>query len=242
MEDKVLAQIDEYEEFLKEYEEESEEDDGPAGLQLDGVPFKAFTPKIRERIEKLGSIESMTLNNCKLNSLDNLPKIESLTKLDLSDNKINGKDLEKLCIYPKLESLMCAGSNVKTQDELRLLKPLTKLVQQDLFNSPVTNVENYREEVFKIFPELLILDFKNKDGEEVNESDDEDDEDDEEDEEGEQGEDGEEGEESGVEEVEDYDKEDGFIVDDEEEENGKHALELNDGEEENGNHKKVKEN
>lgn len=53
-----MAQINEYEEFLKEYMEESapeeeEGEDGPPGLQLDGVPFKNFTPKIKERIGML---------------------------------------------------------------------------------------------------------------------------------------------------------------------------------------------
>jgi len=64
MEDKVLAKIDEYEEFLKNYldeeYEEEEDEEGPPGLQLDGVPFKGFTPSIKARIEKLEHFDSMS--------------------------------------------------------------------------------------------------------------------------------------------------------------------------------------
>lgn len=50
----VLSKIDEYEEFLKEYNQEEFDDDdeeeGPPPLQVDDVPFKSFTPKIKARI------------------------------------------------------------------------------------------------------------------------------------------------------------------------------------------------
>jgi hypothetical protein len=50
----VLSKIDEYEEFLKEYNQEEFDDDdeeeGPPPLQVDDVPFKSFTLKIKARI------------------------------------------------------------------------------------------------------------------------------------------------------------------------------------------------
>jgi Leucine-rich repeat (LRR) protein len=98
----------------------------------------------------------MTLTNCKLVSLDHLPKVESLTKLDLSDNKISGADLKNLTIYGNLTSLFLSGNNIKTLEEIETLKPIKNLIHLDFFNCAVSNLDNYRTKVFEIFPELLV--------------------------------------------------------------------------------------
>ena len=78
----------------------------------------------------------------------------------MSDNKISGSELEKLAIYNNLETLHLAANNVKTLKEVEKLKSLEKLVLLDFFNCPVTNEDNYREEVFKMFPNLEVCFYK----------------------------------------------------------------------------------
>lgn len=68
-----------------------------------------------------------------------------------------------------------------------LQKKLPQLKSLDLFNCEVTNLDNYRESIFKLLPQLTYLDGFDIDDCEASDSDGEDDGVDDEDEEGEQG-------------------------------------------------------
>lgn len=70
---------------------------------------------------------------------------------------------------------MSLGSNeINTIDELKELSPLKELIQLDLSGTDVANLENYRKDVFELFPKLQILDNLDKDGNSIEYSDDED--------------------------------------------------------------------
>lgn len=55
---------------------------------------------------------------------------------------------------------------------------MTELKNLDLGDNPITNVAGYRDGVFEIFPNLLVLDNFTKEGEEYQSEDEEEDEDD----------------------------------------------------------------
>ncbi|KAL1023780.1 hypothetical protein UPYG_G00046020 [Umbra pygmaea] len=155
------------------------------------------------------NLEFLSLINVGLLSVSNLPKLGKLKKLELSDNRISsGLDVlaEKL---PNLTHLNLSGNKLKDISTLGPLKKLDNLKSLDLFNCEVTNLNDYRESVFKLLPQLTYLDGYDMEDREASDSDGEvDGVDDDDDEEGEE-EDEEEGEE------EDFDEED-----DEEEEEG----------------------
>lgn len=51
-----------------------------------------------------------------------------------------------------------AANNVKELSELEVLKGLEDLKNLDLVGNPVTDLDGYREKIFEIFPELVVLD------------------------------------------------------------------------------------
>jgi len=60
--------------------------------------------------------------------------------------------------------------------DIERLAKLDKLIQLDLYGCPISEKPTYREQLFKLFPNLQILDNKDKDGNEVDyEEEDEDD-------------------------------------------------------------------
>ncbi|XP_073719934.1 acidic leucine-rich nuclear phosphoprotein 32 family member B isoform X4 [Misgurnus anguillicaudatus] len=175
------------------------------------------------------NLEFLSLINVGLLSVSNLPKLGKLKKLELSDNRISGGlDVlaEKL---PNLTHLNLSGNKLKDISTLEPLKKLDHLKSLDLFNCEVTNLNDYRESVFKLLPQLTYLDGYDMDDQEASDSDgeadgdgvDDDDDDDEEgfDEEGEEEED-EDGEEEEFDEEDDDDDDEVEGEEDEEDASG----------------------
>ncbi|XP_043521668.1 acidic leucine-rich nuclear phosphoprotein 32 family member A isoform X1 [Frieseomelitta varia] len=103
------------------------------------------------------ALESLSLINVGLTSLKGFPKLSSLKKLELSDNRISG-GLNLLQSSPKLTHLNLSGNKIKDLDTLQPLKEFKNLKNLDLFNNEVTNLDNYREKVFSLIPSLRCLD------------------------------------------------------------------------------------
>uniref|UniRef100_A0ABI7WUU0 Acidic leucine-rich nuclear phosphoprotein 32 family member n=1 Tax=Felis catus TaxID=9685 RepID=A0ABI7WUU0_FELCA len=160
---------------------------------------KSNDGKIEGLTAEFVNLEFLSLINVGLISVSNLPKLPKLKKLELSDNRIfGGLDMlaEKL---PNLTHLNLSGNKLKDISTLEPLKKLEYLKSLDLFNCEVTNLNDYRESVFKLLPQLTYLDGYDREDREAPDSDaevdgvDEEEEDEEgEDEEDEEDEDGEE--------------------------------------------------
>ncbi|KAG8127214.1 hypothetical protein E2320_022278 [Naja naja] len=89
------------------------------------------------------NLEFLSMINVQLNSISNLPKLNKLRKLELSDNRISG-GLEVLAEKtPNLTQLNLSGNKIK---EISTLEPL------------VTTLINYRESIFTLLPQLIYLD------------------------------------------------------------------------------------
>ncbi|XP_059367329.1 acidic leucine-rich nuclear phosphoprotein 32 family member A-like isoform X2 [Carassius carassius] len=194
--------------------------------------------KIEGLTDEFEELEFLSTINVGLTSVANLPKLNKLKKLELSDNRISGglEVLAEKC--PNLTHLNLSGNKIKDLSTIEPLKKLESLKSLDLFNCEVTNLNDYRENVFKLLPQLTYLDGYDKEDKEAPDSDaeayveglddDEDDEDEGEEEEYDEDaapgdEDEEEGEEDDEEEGEEEEEED--ISGEEEEEE-----DLNDGE------------
>ncbi|XP_029622190.1 acidic leucine-rich nuclear phosphoprotein 32 family member B isoform X3 [Salmo trutta] len=145
--------------------------------------------KIEGLTAEFVNLEFLSLINVGLISVSNLPKLGKLKKLELSDNRISGGlDVlaEKL---PNLTHLNLSGNKLKDISTLEPLKKLDSLKSLDLFNCEVTNLNDYRESVFKLLPQLTYLDGYDVEDREASDSDGEVDgvdDDDDEDEEGEE--------------------------------------------------------
>ena len=107
------------------------------------------------------NLVKLTMNNVGLTSLENLPELRSLKKLELTDNKISGC-LKFLKSCPKLRNLNLASNKIKNFNELRPLRKLRKLKILDLYKNDVQMIRNYRERVFYLIPSLKFLDGFNR--------------------------------------------------------------------------------
>ncbi|XP_030396345.1 acidic leucine-rich nuclear phosphoprotein 32 family member B isoform X1 [Gopherus evgoodei] len=156
------------------------------------------------------NLEFLSMINVNLLSVSNLPKLNKLRKLELSDNRISG-GLEVLAERtPNLTHLNLSGNKIKDINTLEPLKKLPNLHSLDLFNCEVTMLINYRESMFALLPQLTYLDGFDADDQEAPDSDPEADGDGLDDE---YDENGEEGEEEDDDEEDELDEE---VIDDEE--------------------------
>ncbi|KAI1889417.1 hypothetical protein AGOR_G00162660 [Albula goreensis] len=103
-------------------------------------------------------LEFLSTINVGLTSVANLPKLAKLKKLELSDNRISGglDVLAERC--PNLTHLNLSGNKIRDLSTMEPLKKLVSLRSLDLFNCEVTNLSDYRENVFKQLPQLTYLD------------------------------------------------------------------------------------
>ncbi|GFU94227.1 acidic leucine-rich nuclear phosphoprotein 32 family member A [Trichonephila clavipes] len=118
------------------------------------------------------NLVNLSLINVGLTNLKGFPKLPSLEKLELSDNRISG-GLNFLSGSPKLSTLNLSGNKIKSLEALEPLKELKNLKQLDLFNCEVTSLENYKEKVFAMLPGLVYLDGFDQNDKEMDESDEE---------------------------------------------------------------------
>ncbi|XP_067872516.1 acidic leucine-rich nuclear phosphoprotein 32 family member A-like isoform X1 [Heterodontus francisci] len=117
------------------------------------------------------SLEFLSMINIILTSVSNLPKLNKLRKLELSDNRISG-GLEVLAERtPSLTHLNLSGNKIKDINTLEPLKKLLNLRSLDLFNCEVTNLNDYRDSMFKLLPQLTYLDGYDQDDQEAPDSD-----------------------------------------------------------------------
>jgi Leucine-rich repeat (LRR) protein len=114
--------------------------------------------KLEGLTEEFTGLQTLSLINIGLTSLDGLPKLAQLRSIDLSDNKIDG-GLEKLVeSCPQLYHVNLCANKIKEIETLVPLKKLSGLNALDLFDCEVTRKENYREKVFETLPQLKYLD------------------------------------------------------------------------------------
>ncbi|NXX76103.1 AN32B protein, partial [Urocolius indicus] len=117
------------------------------------------------------NLEFLSMINVNLLSVSNLPKLNKLRKLELSDNRVSG-GLEVLAERtPNLTHLNLSGNKIKDINTLEPLKKLPNLRSLDLFNCEVTMLINYRESVFTLLPQLTYLDGFDADDQEAPDSD-----------------------------------------------------------------------
>ncbi|XP_019733069.1 acidic leucine-rich nuclear phosphoprotein 32 family member A-like isoform X1 [Hippocampus comes] len=119
---------------------------------------RAVDGRIEGITEEFCNLETLSLINVRLTTLEDIPKLDKLKKLELSDNRISG-GLEVLAERLKsLKHLHLSGNKFKDISTLEPLKNLPQLKSLDLFNCEVTNLADYRESIFKLLPNLTYLD------------------------------------------------------------------------------------
>jgi len=155
-------------EVIKSIQEQKQAAEGEdiEEINLDTVPISKFTNEINKELEQIGTLYSLSLNDAGLTTLENFPKLPSLIRLELMDNKINPASLVNLgksC--PSLQSLSLGGNPIKEYEDLKHIQNLTQLYQLDLIKCEICNKSDYRTKVFEMFTSLQILDNFTQDGE-----------------------------------------------------------------------------
>nr|XP_046183189.1 acidic leucine-rich nuclear phosphoprotein 32 family member E-like isoform X2 [Oncorhynchus gorbuscha] len=103
-------------------------------------------------------LEFLSMVNVGLISLAKLPSLPKLRKLELSDNNISGhlETLSEKC--PNLTYLNLSGNKIKGLNNVEALQNLKNLKSLDLFNCEITTLEEYRESIFELLPQVTYLD------------------------------------------------------------------------------------
>lgn len=122
----------------------------------------------------------LSMINCGLTTLKGFPKMPALQRLELSDNRISA-GLEHLSGSRGITHLHLMGNKIADVNALEPLKSMAALTSLDMFGCPITKIEQYREKIFKMLPQLVYLDGFDANDQEIEESDAEEDEDDDDD-------------------------------------------------------------
>ncbi|PKU84784.1 acidic leucine-rich nuclear phosphoprotein 32-related protein 1 [Dendrobium catenatum] len=139
-------------------------------------------------LERFPSLEHLSIANVGVLSLEKFPRLRKLQRLSLSDNRIAG-GLENL-VQAGLHSLRDLDLSNNRIQYIEDLAPLAKLhlVSLDLYECPVTRVNDYRSKVFSMIGTLKYLDNLDANEDERPETDDDDDDEEEEEDEEEEAE------------------------------------------------------
>jgi Leucine-rich repeat (LRR) protein len=109
----------------------------------------SFSDSDKEYLERFYALEVLALNETGLESLQSMPALPQLMKLELCYNQISG-GLHFLNQYPLLRILKLRNNQIKTFETLAPLKKNNLLNDLDLYDNPVTELPKYRSTVFEL--------------------------------------------------------------------------------------------
>ena len=134
--------------------------------------IKFFSLVHKKGLELYRNLIHLSLNNIGLENLSNFPEIKSLMILSLNNNKLTGDDFSIIPnTYPLLYKLKISNNNIQSIDKLSYFSK-TKLKKIEIKDNPFTkNIENYRQKVYELIPSLVIVDQKQKNGQEIDTTD-----------------------------------------------------------------------
>ncbi|XP_078789869.1 putative acidic leucine-rich nuclear phosphoprotein 32 family member C isoform X2 [Oryzias latipes] len=122
--------------------------------------------------EEFTELEVLSMVNVGLSSLSKMPLLPKLQKLEVSENSIGGglNTLVEKC--PGLTHLNLSSNKLK---ELSSLEPLSlkALKSLDLYGCDVSSLDDYRERVFQLLPQLTYLDGFDQEDNEASDNDEE---------------------------------------------------------------------
>lgn len=115
-------------------------------------------------------LEILSMVNVGLTSLSKLPSLPKLRKLEVSDNTISGglDTLAEKC--PNLTYLNLSENKIKELSTIEVLQNLKNLKSLDLYSCEVSTLDDYRESVFELLPQLTYLDGCDQEDNEVPDS------------------------------------------------------------------------
>ena len=147
------------------YEQTKENIENTTELTLDGYYIGAIPLDIKNYLQKFNHIEHLNMSFCKLHSLDNLPILPNVTKVELNDNLLNEKEFIKLKKYPLLSEIFFANNKVKDIELMKEMSSMRDIHLIDLSENPICSSKDYRKNIFDIFPKLIFLDRLGKNNE-----------------------------------------------------------------------------
>jgi acidic leucine-rich nuclear phosphoprotein 32 family protein A/C/D len=140
-------------------------------LILDNL-FSSITQFSKEQkltLSQYNNLFHLSLNNLGISSLENFPLIPNLLILEIKQNKLTGNDFDIIPkLYPNIYKLKISYNFIKT------IKPFKHFQKSNIKkievsgNEFIIKVENYRNELFNLLPELMIIDGISKDGDTIN--------------------------------------------------------------------------
>ncbi|XP_057684012.1 acidic leucine-rich nuclear phosphoprotein 32 family member E isoform X3 [Corythoichthys intestinalis] len=119
---------------------------------------RSLSGEVEGLSDKFVELEVLSMINVGLNSLAKLPSLPKLRKLELSENYLSGsfETLSEKC--PNLIYLNLSSNKIKELSNVEALQNLKSLQSLDLLNCEITSLEDYRDSVFELLPQVTYLD------------------------------------------------------------------------------------
>lgn len=111
-------------------------------------------------LKRFPNVSYLSLNACRISSLEQLPNLPLLSRLELADNKLSAtshlNELSKLTAIARLD---LSNTRIESAEELSVLKPLSNLSVLDLMGSPLAEKDSgYRKKVFEVLRQVKVID------------------------------------------------------------------------------------
>lgn len=121
-----------------------------------GKPLTSELVLLRSKCDNLFSVKNLNLWGNEIDDVKLLRQMPNVEVLSLSLNKIS--NLKEFASCPKLQELYLRRNNVTDISEVRYLSHLQNLKILWLLDNPCSEIENYRDIVIKLLPNLTKLD------------------------------------------------------------------------------------
>lgn len=140
-------------EIINQYKECGNTED----VVLDDIKIEHLTADIKHQLEQIPDLIYLSMNDCKLKTLNHFPHIKNLTTLELNDNEFPAKELTHLSHLTTLKSLDLDGLQITKVEQLEPLKALKNLERLEINECEFAEQDESRKLIFEYLPSLKIF-------------------------------------------------------------------------------------
>ena len=127
--------------------------------------FETIKADEMKALEQYENLEFVNFAECGLKSIEApFPALLKCGALLFSNNTLSNDAIGTVVNLVNLESLAFDGNQITSLDNFSLLTGLSKLREISLADCPVTQEEGYREKLFALLPQVLIIDDVDREG------------------------------------------------------------------------------
>ena len=114
-------------------------------------------PDVAPAIRQLTQLQVLKLTDCRLLTLEGVPRLKTLLHLDVSHNWLNDEAVKLLGKFKTLRRLNFSHNYIQKFESVKFIRRIDQLEHLECIGNPFTALTNYEGMIWEALPRLKAL-------------------------------------------------------------------------------------